>query len=220
MDSIVLTGASRGLGKALHDLILTDYSAAQLISISRSPVQAPSERATYLSADFSQAPALEFEIAEGVRRLVFINNAGSIEPIVTSMHLASDELMMALMVNCIAPLSVARSLAEVAHARGITLLVLNISSGAAKRPIPGWTAYCTSKASMAMALDCLAAENPWVSVTHFDPGVIDTEMQARIRSSRPLDMPGVQCFIDLQRDNRLRSAADVANDVLSMIRAL
>lgn len=35
-----------------------------------------------------------------------------------------------------------------------------------------------------MALDCLSLENDHVYVDHIDPGVIDTDMQRKIRKSK------------------------------------
>ena len=60
-------------------------------------------------------------------------------------------------------------------------LVVNISSGAAKRPIEGWSAYCSAKAGLDMATRTLALEqsretNP-VRVLSFAPGIVDTRMQ-------------------------------------------
>ncbi len=49
------------------------------------------------------------------------------------------------------------------------------------------------------------------------PGVIDTKMQDKIRSSSASDFSSLDNFVDLKKSNSLRSADDVA---LSLIEAL
>src|SRR5699024_12219854 len=63
----------------------------------------------------------------------------------------------------------------------------NISSGAADRPMYGWSAYCSSKASIDMYTKTLALEQKALGTNHkvfaFSPGIMDTEMQEKIHSS-------------------------------------
>ncbi len=64
--------------------------------------------------------------------------------------------------------------------------VVNVTSGAADRPIGGWGMYCSTKAATKMFLSVLARQEGTdyrLKVHHFDPGVMDTKMQSRIRKS-------------------------------------
>jgi NAD(P)-dependent dehydrogenase (short-subunit alcohol dehydrogenase family) len=63
--------------------------------------------------------------------------------------------------------------------------VVNISSGAASHPMEGWSAYCASKAAVAMLTRSVAHEYGSQGVLSFGyrPGVVDTDMQGRIRAS-------------------------------------
>ena len=63
--------------------------------------------------------------------------------------------------------------------------IVNISSGAAHRAMEGWSAYCASKAGLAMLTKSLALEyGPLgIRVFGFAPGIVDTDMQASIRAS-------------------------------------
>jgi NAD(P)-dependent dehydrogenase (short-subunit alcohol dehydrogenase family) len=63
--------------------------------------------------------------------------------------------------------------------------VINVSSGAAHRPLQGWSAYCSAKAGLAMLTAALALETAQLGVRVFGlaPGVVDTEMQVTIRAS-------------------------------------
>jgi len=54
-----------------------------------------------------------------------------------------------------------------------------------------------------------------ISVTHIDPGVVDTDMQKTIRSKSNKEMKNVQQFRDLNLSNNLKSPQDAARDVLA-----
>jgi NAD(P)-dependent dehydrogenase (short-subunit alcohol dehydrogenase family) len=63
--------------------------------------------------------------------------------------------------------------------------VVNLSTGAAHTPREGWSAYCSSKAALAMLTRCVAHEYGarGVAAYGFQPGLVDTAMQDRIRGS-------------------------------------
>ena len=63
--------------------------------------------------------------------------------------------------------------------------IINLSSGAAHRPLEGWSAYCAAKAGLAMLTRSLALEygEQGIRAFGFSPGVVDTGMQAEIRAS-------------------------------------
>lgn len=120
-------------------------------------------------------------------------------------------------INCLAPLMIANFLTKTAQAQGRPLLVLDVSSGAACRPIRGWQAYCTSKAAYKMGLDVLAAENSHIQVVHFDPGVMDTSMQALIRAQHVESMPEVEVFRSYREKGTLKAPFTVATELIELI---
>ena len=63
--------------------------------------------------------------------------------------------------------------------------IVNISSGAAHQPLEGWSAYCTAKAGLAMLTRSVQLDHSADGVLAFGlaPGLVDTDMQATIRSS-------------------------------------
>ena len=62
--------------------------------------------------------------------------------------------------------------------------IINVSSGAAHRPLDGWSAYCAGKAGLAMVTRSLALETrKGIRIFGFSPGTIDTDMQVKIRAS-------------------------------------
>lgn len=225
MKSIVLTGVSRGLGNALHNVFAFEESLKdQKIFISRniSAELKRSSTADYISLDFSyllQDVGL-IQIDSRSKCIIFINNSGTIEPIGQAAQMLPGELEKSMHVNCLAPLQLAQHLTLVSQAAGIKLFIIDVSSGAANRPIRGWLAYCMSKAAAKMALDVIAAENEHVEVLHFDPGVMDTDMQTLVRSQSVSNMPDVDLFKKLKADQKLKDTSEVAKELLKIVKGL
>lgn len=186
----VLTGPTSGLGRALHDALRA--RKAPLLAVGRRMDRLAGAGAVLVEADFADpAPSLWLGDVETRlhqlleehpgRTLTFLNNAGMIAPIGSATGIDEQALQVAMRVNFAAPFALASKMIDVAASKGRRLRVVNITTGAARRPIAGWLAYCTSKAACKMALDVLAIENPDIELLHVDPGVIDTGMQAYIR---------------------------------------
>jgi benzil reductase ((S)-benzoin forming) len=51
------------------------------------------------------------------------------------------------------------------------------------------------------------------------PGVVDTNMQTKIRAASPLKFKSSQRFQDLKTNNELATPASVANKLMSLIKA-
>lgn len=221
MNSIILTGASRGLGYELHELLVSEIlPAGQRIFISRKPFSEARNGYQYIQEDLERqgGPEKDLDIVTGSKVVLFISNAGTIEPIGKAVETSIFSMESALRVNCLGPLMLAQKLAVKTRNMGARLIILNVSSGAARRPIKGWMAYCVSKAAAIMALDVLAAENEHVTVLHFDPGVMDTKMQGYIRLQTTDDMPDVELFKEFSTNNTLRSPREVAEQIISIAR--
>jgi benzil reductase ((S)-benzoin forming) len=187
---VVLTGPTSGLGLALHDILCEQ--GVPLLALGRGIDRLSDSAAVLMEADFADTghgswiPMLKQQLDHMVddhpsRVIVFINNAGTIAPIGPATEIAEQRLMQAMQVNFAASLAVAAVIASAAKGRDCR--IINVTTGAARRPLPGWLAYCSSKAACRMGLDVLALENPGISVVHVDPGVIDTPMQDYIRQN-------------------------------------
>lgn len=222
MKSIVVTGTTRGLGRAIHEqLVVSCCPDDQKIFISRRVTERVSEdgRLCYLDRDLGD-PAMDVTgvaIDARATAIVFVSNAAVVGTIRQALRADPKDLMHALQVHCVAPLRLAQHLACVAQERGIPLHILNVSSGAASRPVPGWMDYCVSKAAAVMALDVLDSENDHVKVLHFNPGVMDTEMQATIRAADARDMPDVEQYRQLKTEGGLKAPEAVAAEVCAWL---
>ena len=140
------------------------------------------------SCDVADYGAVEAMIDKTLQRFgkvdILVNNAGVIEPI--GVLAQSDPTAWAhnISVNLIGAYNAARVVLPHMLANGGGT-VINISSGAAHRPLEGWSAYCCAKAGLAMLTVALTQETAQSGLRVFglSPGVVDTEMQMKIRAS-------------------------------------
>ena len=144
-----------------------------------------------------------------------MNNAGVIWPIEQVFEADAEEWAYNIHCNLVGPFQMARNALPVMIAQGYGRIV-NTTSGAAERVIPGWSAYCAAKAGLNMltcslAVELQEADVTGVTVNALTPGMVDTEMQADIRS---VDTYGsgldYSAFHQAYQQGRLRSAATAA----------
>ena len=229
--TVILSGPTRGLGRALFDELVSQAypvvglgrNLAQIDAVTKSASVPVELIEVDLSADSDALPNALAEVRrilnlKSTGPLVFISNASIIEPIGLATGLAFSGLERAMRINCLSPLVIANFLTKTAQAQERPLLVLDVSSGAACRPIRGWQAYCSSKAAFKMGLDVLAAENSHVQVVHFDPGVMDTSMQELIREQQVADMPEVEVFRAYQEEGMLKAPLTVAAELILLMK--
>jgi benzil reductase ((S)-benzoin forming) len=224
MNLYVVTGTSRGLGEALARLIARD-SSNELIAIARG-ADGDIPGGVRIAADLGDADAVEracAQLAERVRgkrydKAVLVNNAGIVQPVAPLERARPRDLERNLAVNLVAPMLLMRAFLE-ATAEGARLRrIINISSGAGRRPISGWSAYCAATAGQAMAPRVVALEAQSrglaIEAVSLAPGVIDTGMQAHVRGVDACDFADVERFRRMKEEGALRAAEDVAADIL------
>ncbi|WP_448192290.1 SDR family NAD(P)-dependent oxidoreductase [Azospirillum sp. sgz301742] len=190
----LVTGASRGIG--LSAAVALAEAGATIIGLARStPVSdALAERLTVLgrphllhACDVSDWSAVEGIVRTAVERFggidIVVNNAGVVDPIGRLGDTDPALWHRNLAINLGGAYNVVRAALPSLLKRGGT--VVNISSGAAHRPVEGWSAYCSGKAGLAMLTGMLALEYgaEGLRVFGLQPGVVDTGMQATIRAS-------------------------------------
>ena len=99
--------------------------------------------------------------------------------------------------------------------------LVNISSGAAKRAIPSWAAYCASKAALNMLTEAFYLEEKerGIDLTAYavSPGVIDTDMQVQIRGARLEDFSAVDNFKKMKENDELFSADEAAARLVALL---
>ncbi len=228
MRGIILTGISKGLGKAFFDYLITTDSF--LLCISRRFLEYQIEIAqknsnvNLLKIDLSSSNVIDinkelFEVIplNRIAEIIFINNAGIIDPIDKVGNLNNQIIYNSMSINFFAPILLINLFIKICTENNIHLKILNISTGAATKPYCGWSMYCSTKGGFKFFLDVLKMENEGndgIQVFNIDPGVMDTDMQKSIRDSNPEKFPLHSIFVDLKRDGRLAIPETVAKEII------
>ena len=225
MESVFfITGSSRGIGKALAEAILAADEQNWVVGLSRSN-SLEHERFIFLEADLSEAVdhlAVElFKQYQPTKRVVLVNNAGTLGQAAPLGKMENSQLERAFQLNVSAPAVLMNEFIR-AYGKGPAgSLILNISSGAGKYPVDGWSAYCSSKAALDMLSEVAAMEakkkGSKLKVYSLAPGVVDTAMQGEIRSSNQEDFSRVEDFRKMKEEGILASPAQVAAKILKLL---
>jgi NAD(P)-dependent dehydrogenase (short-subunit alcohol dehydrogenase family) len=187
----LVTGASRGLGRALaaglaregYDLILDARTAADLAAA------ATDLREHYLRRQDATVTAIPGDVTDPAHRAallragqaagrldLLVNNAGTLgaSPLPALADYPVAELRAAFEVNVIAPVALTQLMLPLLRASGGA--VLNITSDAAVEAYAGWGGYGAAKAALEQASNVLAAEELGLRVWWADPGDLRTDM--------------------------------------------
>jgi NAD(P)-dependent dehydrogenase (short-subunit alcohol dehydrogenase family) len=185
MKKALVTGASRGLGRALASgLAAAGYALV---------IDARDERSLRLAADGIRAgvpgaevTALPGDVTDPAHRAVLraaageidllVNNAGTLgaAPLPALADYPVEELRAAFEANVIAPIALTQLFLPALRERGGG--VLNVTSDAAIEPYAGWGGYGAAKAAIEQASNVLAAEESAIRVWWVDPGDLRTDM--------------------------------------------
>ena len=184
MPVAVITGASRGLGRALAielarrqwTLVLDARGAADLSAVQSRLAGGPHHAFAGDVAD----PLHRAKLVDAARSLggasLLVNNASTLgaSPLPAFADLDPATYIEILQVNLVAPMALtAALLPQLRRDRG---RVLNISSDAGVEAYETWGGYGSSKAALDHASRVLAAEEPDLRVYSLDPGDMRTGM--------------------------------------------
>lgn len=227
----IVTGHSRGLGAALVKACTAQnihvWGLSRSVLQQRPPSVSDPAAATLeqTSVDLSDPSALLSLVSSktwreklvSAERLFLINNAGLLTPIEPVGAQPDSEILQAVTANVGAALVLANAFVRAAPAAAERRIV-HISSGAGRTPYAGWNVYCATKAALdhharSMALEQQAVSHP-VRICSLAPGVIDTGMQAQIRSASDAAFPMRKKFEDLKSSGSLQAPEDVAERLL------
>lgn len=194
----VITGASRGLGFALANLLAR--RGWHLVITGRRPDALEGARqrlsgwtqVTAVPGDVTD-PAHRAELATTIQTLgplhALVNNAAILGPSPRPPLLALDwlELERLLRVNTVAPLALLQVLSPHMVPGGC---ILNVSSDAAPEAFAGWGVYGMSKAALDHLSATLALEHPEWRIYAVDPGDMLTDLYRESFPGEELWLPG------------------------------
>lgn len=231
---MIVTGATRGIGRAVVDAILRRGGRVVAIARNEDALRALEatrpERIRALPADLADVeglPALAeraVDVFGGVDGLI---NCAGIAQYEAVGSIALESVEAQLRVNLVAPLLLSQSVAR--HMRGQGGSIVNVSSTLSERPAPLTSVYAATKAGLNALTRGLALElaGERIRVNAVLPGGVDTDMlrAPRLRPGESLDptalaerveaqLAGLSALHPLGRLGRPEEIAEVIVSVL------
>ncbi len=186
MPVAVITGGSRGFGRALAIALAEDGWSLIIDGRDRRALQEVGDRLTSVGAS---PELLVGDVASRRHRTALIQSArqaGSLDLLVNNAstlgpsplprleHYPLADLRRVYEVNVVAPLAlIQEALPQLRQSQGT---IVSLSSDAAVEGYEGWGGYGSSKAALDQLHRVLATEEPQLRVYQFDPGDMRTAM--------------------------------------------
>ena len=167
----VVTGGSRGIGKAIADALRA--SGAAVTTLDRSH-----------GVDVTERNAVGNAFAELGPVDLLVNNAGTMDAIGPAWQVDPDDWRRDIETSLFGAFNCSRAVLPGMVERGAGRIV-NVSSGVATRAYPHASAYAAAKAALRSFTQSLAAETAehGIAVFAISPGFVWTEMTERLRDS-------------------------------------
>ncbi|AET40375.1 SDR family oxidoreductase Ecym_5639 [Eremothecium cymbalariae DBVPG len=209
---ILVTGVSRGIGRAIVEKICATSDAVVLgIARSGAPLQELKtkygEKFEYIVGDITDDAVIEKSLSLVTSKYgrldAVIANAGVLDPVQDVNCIDVSEWKRLFDVNFFSVVTlVSNSLPLLKASQGNVIFV---SSGASVTAYPSWGAYGSSKAALNHFAATIAADEPSVRAISVAPGVVDTQMQHDIRNKFSSSMvpSTLERFVNLDKNDQL-----------------
>jgi NAD(P)-dependent dehydrogenase (short-subunit alcohol dehydrogenase family) len=234
--SVLVTGAGRGIGRAIALALAADGARPALVARTAAELE---ETATLVAAAGVDRPPVAVgdvrdpaqirEIAAKVRDElgpidVLVNNAAVVWPLGPTAKVDPLDWEAAFQINVFAVLRMSQEVLPGMLERGWGRIV-NVSSGIVAHPgaMVGGNAYAAGKAALEAHSVNLAAEleGTGVTVNAFRPGAVDTAMQGWIRDQDPAEIGSAlhERFVGTYESGALITPEDSAAALLAHLRS-
>ncbi|KAI9022242.1 hypothetical protein CLU79DRAFT_751813 [Phycomyces nitens] len=191
---IIITGASRGIGRAATILALSKFNA-RVVAVARDESRlialkleaqgmGKGENLITVTGDVTKesvnSSAVDQALSAWGQLDGVIANAGVLEPVDTIANGSLEVFKHLFDVNFFSIIDLCQK--ALPHLRKTKGSIIMVSSGAALKGYRAWGAYGSSKAALNHLTNTLSVEEPEVTTIAIRPGVVDTEMQGLLRS--------------------------------------
>ncbi len=229
----LVTGTTSGIGAAVARLLLERTWA--VVGVARRAAQIEHPQYQHLTLDLADMATtvamLERDVAPLLadrqwQRAALVNNAASPGPLTSVEQIDPLALLPLYAVNVATPVWLMGFLLRTCPPEP-AVRVVNVSSAAAVQAFPGLAAYSGTKAALRMAGMVLAAEldSPLrrqpapadVAILSYEPGLVDTPMQALARSQAPESFPSAQMFRDFESGGLLVPPEAPAAEIVAFL---
>lgn len=184
----LITGAGRGIGRAMAEQLAANGAAVALMSRTTAQlnevadgIKANGGRALAVAADVIDAAQVRAAVAQVEREFgainVLVNNAGAFDCIGPIAEIDVETWWRDCEINLRGPLLTCQAVlpAMIEQGRG---LIINVIGGGTGNPFPYGSGYASSKAGLMRLTECLAGEvkEQGISVFALGPGFVRTAM--------------------------------------------
>jgi benzil reductase ((S)-benzoin forming) len=217
---IIITGTSRGIGKAIAENYLS--LGEKVVGIGRThTLSNPNYTSTICDlADSKAVNQLDFSNLPN-EEIIFIHNAGILGKVDYFERLESIEIEKVMQVNLFSGAKILQKLLQQIPKQQ-SFKAIFISSGAGRSPIASWAAYCASKAAVDLFCQTIQLEEEQLGRNEFKclsvaPGVVNTDMQAAIRATDISSFSEIERFKDYKNTNQLYAPELVAKKLFKLV---
>ena len=222
MKLAIISGGSRGLGAAIVDLYRE--KGFNIVELSRSGRTNESIKIDLSKPEdvLKRVPAVFAGFAkQNLEEVIFFNNAGVLPPIGMVSTKETDDILANINVNFTSAILLVREFVIAFQQNACRKTIVNISSGAALSGYHGWSLYCGAKAGIENFIRSVAVEqadqdHP-IEALNVAPGIVDTDMQATIRSVTAEDFPMVDRFRGFKENGNLNSPEAIAKAIENLL---
>jgi len=204
--NVVVTGGGTGIGKSIAIAFAQAGAASvstlgrrkdRLVTSSAAITAAVTDKKTlvlYEVADLTKAAEVQQALKSITERVgeinIFVSNAGVLPTPGPVSTLEPEAFEYGFNLNVRTTLNAVQAFIPLAAPNAV---LINVSTGIAHfAPIPGMSAYASSKAMNTKLIDYVAAENPQLHVINLQPGVVDTEINVdtSMKGQDDIGLPG------------------------------
>lgn len=229
----VVTGTTSGIGQAVARALLE--RGWRVVGIARRSSAIEHDAYEHIRVDLHDVDALSLALEPRLTRALrggpwvrigLVNNAADPALLGPIAHLDARRLGAVFAANTTSPIWLMGAAVRLAPP-ATPLRIVNVSTGAAVRAFPGLVAYGASKAALRMAGMVLAAEIDQssdasmrrrdIAILSYEPGTVNTPMQAWARSQSADVLPSVDLFTRFAAERQLVPPEAPAREIVAFL---
>jgi benzil reductase ((S)-benzoin forming) len=223
MKYYFITGTSSGIGEGLVKELL-GRKEVKIFGFARRDPGITNSGYSHFTLDlgnFNEVDTFKFPDLKDASEIILVNNAGTLGEVAHVGHQEGADISRTLMVNLTSVAILSNKFLSSYGERQCRKVIMNISSGAGKSAIDGWSIYCASKAGLDLYSKVIAEEQKFVKhPTHIfsiAPGIVDTEMQQKIRTSDKQEFSRINDFIQYKEQGELADPGLISQKLLRIL---